>query len=106
MEEVALLSRRLRQDIQQLDVDAVEFGREGAAPASAKGDPVSLATLVVTLAPVALTSLFGLLQTWLTRHDKATVTIEMGSDKLTLTGSPSAEQRQIIEAALQRHQQT
>jgi hypothetical protein len=60
----------------------------------------------VTLAPVALTSLFGLLQNWLTRHDKATVTIEMGNDKLTLTGSPSKEQRQLIEAMLQRYQQT
>lgn len=105
-EEVAQFSQRLRREIQQLDVEAVDLVREGTAPAGAKGDPVTLGTLAVTLAPVALTSLFGLLQTWLARHDKATVTIEMGNDKLTLTGSPSKEQRQVIEAALQRHQQT
>ena len=104
-EEVALLSQRLRQEIQHLDVDAVEFAREGTAPVGAKGDPVSLATLVVTLAPVALTSLFALLQTWLSRHDKATVTIEMGTDKVTLTGSPSKEQLQVIQATLRRHQE-
>jgi hypothetical protein len=45
MEEVAQLSQRLRHDIQQLDVNAVDFVREGKAPAGAKGDPVSLATL-------------------------------------------------------------
>ena len=104
-EQVAQLGQRLRHEIRQLDVESVDFVREGEAPAGAKGDPVALATLAVTLAPVALTSLFGLLQTWLTRHDKATVTIEMGSDKLTLTGSPSKEQLQVIQATLNRHQQ-
>jgi hypothetical protein len=104
-EEVAQLGQRLRRDIQQLDVDSVEFARGGVAPAGAKGDPVTMATLAVTLAPVVLKSLFDLLQGWTSRHDKSTVTIEMGSDKLTLTGSPSKEQLQVIQAALQRHQQ-
>jgi len=104
-EELALLGQRLRRDIQQLDVDGVEFVREGSAPAGAKGDPFTLATLAVTLAPVVLKSLFDLLQSWTARHDKATVTIEMGSDKLTLTGSPSKEQLAVIQAALARHQQ-
>ena len=104
-QELAQLSQRLRQEIQHLDVDTVGFVCEGTAPAGAKGDPMSMATLAVTMAPVVLTPLFGLLQTWLTRHDKATVTIEMGTDKLTLTGSPSSEQLKVIQATLQRHQQ-
>jgi hypothetical protein len=104
-EEVAQLGQRLRREIQQLDVDSVDFARGGEAPAGAKGDPVTMAALAVTLAPVVLKSLFDLLQGWTSRHDKSTVTIEMGSDKLTLTGSPSKEQLQVIQAALQRHQQ-
>jgi len=103
-EELAQLGQRLRRDIQQLDVDGVEFVREGAAPAGAKGDPITLASFAVTLAPVVLKSLFDLLQNWTTRHHNATVTIEMGSDKLTLTGSPSKEQLAVIQAALARHQ--
>jgi hypothetical protein len=104
-EELAALGQRLRRDIQQLDVDAVDFVRGGAAPAGAKGDPFTLASLAVTLAPVALKSLFDMLQGWTSRHGNATVTIEMGADKLTMTGTPSKEQLAIIQAVLHKHQQ-
>ena len=103
-EELALMGQRLRRDIQQLDVDDVEFVRGGTAPAGAKGDAITMASLAVTLAPVALKSLFDLLQSWIMRHDKATVTIEMGKDRVTLTGSPSKEQLAVIQAAIARHQ--
>ena len=104
-EELAQLGKRLRSDIQQLDVDAVQFVREGAAPAGAKGDPLTMASLAVTLAPVVLKSLFDMLQNWTARHNNATVTIEMGSDKLTMTGSPSKEQLAVIQAVLHKHKQ-
>jgi len=103
-EELALLGQRLRRDIQELDVDTVEFVREGAAPAGAKGDPLTMASLAVTLAPLVLKPLFDMLQNWTARHNNSTVTIEMGSDKLTMTGSPSKEQLAVIQAVLQKHQ--
>jgi hypothetical protein len=104
-EELAQLGQRLRRDIQQLDVDAVEFAREGAAPAGAKGDPLTMGSLAVTLAPVVLKPLFDMLQSWTARHNNSTVTIEMGGDKLTMTGSPSKEQLAVIQAVLKKHQQ-
>jgi len=104
-EELAVLGQRLRRDIQQLDVDAVEFVRGGAAPAGAKGDPITLASIAVTLAPVVLKSLFDLLQSWTARHNNTTVTIEMGADKLTMTGAPSKEQMAVIQSVLQKRQQ-
>jgi hypothetical protein len=104
-DELALLGQRLRGDIKQLDIDSVEFERGGAAPAGAKGDPFSLASLAVTLAPVVLKSLFDLLQNWTARHNNATVTIEVGADKLTMTGKPTKEQLAVIQAVLQKHQQ-
>lgn len=104
-EELALLGQRLRRDIQQLDVDAVDFIPEGTAPAGAKGDPAALASLAVTLAPIVLKSLFDLVQSWSLRHNNASVTIETGGDKVTLTGSPSKEQLALIQAVLQKHQQ-
>ncbi|HEY0796963.1 MAG TPA: hypothetical protein VGD64_14415 [Acidisarcina sp.] len=103
-QEIAELGQKLRREIQQLNVDDVQFLRVGKAPAGAKGDPITMANMAVTLAPVVLTSLFSLLQMWLTRHDKSTVTIEMGGDKIVLSGSPSKEQRDILQAALARHQ--
>jgi len=104
-EELALLGQRLRRDIQQLDVETVDFVHEGSAQAGAKGDPAAIASLAVTLAPIVLKSLFDLVQSWSARHNNASVTIEMGADKLTMTGSPSKEQLAIIQAVLQKHQQ-
>lgn len=103
-EETAQLSQQLRQDILQLDVDSADFDRSGVAPAGAKGDPITLGALAITLAPGLITSLFNLLQSWLTRHEKSSVTIELGKDKIVFTGNPSKEERQLIETVLARHQ--
>jgi len=46
-----------------------------------------------------------MLQSWTARHNNATVTIEMGADKLTMTGTPSKDQLAVIQAVLQKHQQ-
>lgn len=92
-EETAQLSQQLRQDILQLDVDSADFDRSGVAPAGAKGDPITLGALAITLAPGLITSLFNLLQSWLTRHEKSSVTIELGKDKIVFTGNPSKEER-------------
>lgn len=103
-EETARLGQQLRQDILKLDVDSVDFVRSGAAPAGAKGDPITLGALAITLAPGLITSLFNLLQSWLTRHEKSSVTIQLGKDKIVVTGNPSKEERQLIETVLARHQ--
>ncbi len=96
-EEESSLTERLQREIADLDVDAVERVRSGAAPAGAKGDPVTLATLAVTLAPIALKSVTDLLQSWLSRHERASVTLESGGTKITLTGTPSQDQMRMVE---------
>jgi len=98
--EQALFIQRLRANLLQLDVDSVDRVHSGAPPAGAKGDAVTLATLAVTLAPIALTGLMKALQTWLTRYDRATVTVESEGKKIVVTGSPSGEQQRVIEAFL------
>jgi hypothetical protein len=103
VQESAELARRLRQAVLEADVDRVDLVREGSVPSGAKGDAVTLATLAVTLAPVALTGLITMLQSWLTRHERATVTVESGGEKLTLTGSLSRDQQQTVAAFLERH---
>ena len=74
-----------------------------AAPRRAKGDPVTLGTLAVTLAPIVLTGLTKALKTWLARHERASVSLESGGEKLVLTGSPSKEQRQLVDAFIRGH---
>jgi hypothetical protein len=102
-EEQARFAQRLREDLLELDVDAVEPVHSGVAPAGAKGDPVTLATLAITLAPMALTEVMKALQAWLSRHERASVSVESGHEKIVVTGSPSKEQQRLIEAFVSRH---
>jgi hypothetical protein len=103
LQESAELTRRLRQFMLDSDVDKVEFVRTGEAPAGSKGEIVSLTSLAITLAPVALTTLTGILQSWLSRHERASVTVESGGEKFTMIGSLSREQQQTLDAFLDRH---
>jgi hypothetical protein len=47
--------------------------------------------------------MIGMLQLWLSRHDRASVSVESGDEKLTLTGTLSEDQKRIVEAFLNRH---
>jgi Effector Associated Constant Component 1 len=101
-QERAELTRHLRRYLIDRDFEKVELARSGVAPAGAKGDPAMLSALVVSMAPIALTALLGMLQSWLTRHERATVTVESGGEKLTLTGTLSPAQQQTVTAFLNR----
>ena len=78
--EVERLSRQLRAEIKQLDVESVNYPK-GDAPAGAKGDPFVWTELLVTLgsAGSVLPILHGTIQGWLDRHKEShriTVTID------------------------------
>lgn len=104
-EELDELSRQLRSELGELGIEVTNPVSPGKAPAGAKGDPITLTTLAVTLAPIALTELMKALQAWLTRHDRATVTVESEGKKITITGSPSKEQQRTLEAFVSRRKQ-
>ena len=105
-EELAELTRQLREDLMELSVEAVDLVRAGKAPEGAKaGDPVAWGTLLVTLAASGgvLTTLISALQSWLTRHERRSVTLEIGGDKLEMTGISSEGQQRLIDAWISRH---
>jgi hypothetical protein len=103
-EEQAQFTQRLRNALADLNVDRVDPVRSGSeAPAGSKGDPLTLAALALTLAPIALTEVMKALQTWLSRHERATVTIESGGQKIMVTGSPSKEEQKLIDAFVGRY---
>ena len=54
---------------------------------------------------MALTEAMKVLQNWLSRHERASVTVESGGEKIVVTGSPSKEQQQLIEAFIGHHGQ-
>ncbi len=100
----AALAERLREELQELGgAEVHEVVRAGDAPSRAKGADMAWGTLAVTLAPGLITALVNTLQAWLTRHERSKVTVKSGDDELVVEGSPSQEQRRLIEAWVSRH---
>jgi hypothetical protein len=107
-EELADLTRQLREEVLELDVDAVDLVRSGETPERAKsGDPVAWGNLMVTLVTsgAALVTLISTLQAWLKPHQRrnCSVSLEIDGDKLEVTGISSEEQQYLIDSWLRRH---
>ncbi|MDG4597341.1 MAG: hypothetical protein P9F75_16920 [Candidatus Contendobacter sp.] len=105
-EDMERLTRQLRNELSELDVQA-DFVTGGPAPANTKaGGVIEWNTLLLTLAASGgvITTLINTIQAWLSnRNQPATVTVEIGGEKLQITGNPSPEQQRLIEAFFQRH---
>jgi hypothetical protein len=100
-EETDRLTRQLRQQLLALDVDDVALGRDGQPPAGAKGDAITVGTLVVSLANSAgLAAICQVIRTWVTRDRGRRVIIKDGKRTLDITGTNPAQQQQIIDAFL------
>jgi hypothetical protein len=105
-DEVAEATFRLRRELLELDVEAVEPTLGGEAPQGSRAvDLVGLGVLVVTVArSEVLSGVVSAIQTWLAgRHSGGTVRLEIAGDVLELTGVSSDEQRRLADAWLRRH---
>jgi hypothetical protein len=97
-QELATLREHLGAALRrESDADTIEPARGGSAPAGAKGDPLTLAALAVIIAPKAVEGLLQIVQNWVSRHERASVTVKSGDKELTITGEPSAEQQRLAE---------
>jgi hypothetical protein len=73
-EELAQLTRQLRDEIAELGADAVGLAPGTALPPRAKGDPITVGGIVVTLATAGVfTGLIELLKAWALRREGRTV---------------------------------
>lgn len=100
-EKVADITLQLRENLLELDVEAVYLVGEGEAPVGAKaGEPVIWGTLLLTLSHEALKTVIGYIQSWL-RGQGATgcrsVDLEIRGNKLKVKGISSKEQQRLID---------
>ena len=104
-EEVAEATRRLRRELLELDVEAVEPATAGEAPPGTRGvELAALGALVVTLAKSqVLAGILAAVRSWLAGQQQRSVKLELDGDVLELTGVSSAEQRRLAEEWLRRH---
>lgn len=106
-EETERLSRQLRGELLQLDVDGVAAVPDGAAPPGAKGDAVSVAQWLVTLSATGgvFATVIATVRDWLSRRSGAQgIKITIDGDTLELERATAGERTELIEAFVRRHE--
>jgi hypothetical protein len=105
-EELAQATDRLRAELLDLDVDAVQQPVRGEAPVDSKsGGLLAVGELVVRLvtSAEALISVISGIRSWLGRNRIRSVKLTLDGDALEVTGVSSAEQDRLIEMWVTRH---
>lgn len=105
-EELAQLVGRLRAELLDLDVDAVQQPMHGEAPEESKGVGwLAAGELVVRLvtSPEVLVSIIAGIRSWLGRNSARSVKLTIAGDALEVKGVSSAEQDRLIDLWVARH---
>lgn len=92
-DELDHLTRQLRGELQELDVESVELVKGTSAPTGAKAvDPVTIGALAVAVLPTALPKLIEFLNNWLMRGENRTIKIktQVGERSVEVQYSPKA----------------
>jgi hypothetical protein len=105
-EELSELTQGLRDELLELDVDAVEPATEGEAPSGSKG-PEFLAigglAIKFALQSSVLKSVVDTTVAWLGRQQARSVKLTLDGDTLELTGVSSDEQGRLVDQWIARH---
>ncbi len=102
--EVDELTRQLRRQLLELDVDNVEALRDGDVPAGAKPvDPATLGALVVSLGPGVLQAVVGFIERWTKGRPVRSVKMTIDGDSIELSGATPEEQRDLLQLFVARH---
>ena len=106
--ELDELTRQLRSEVQELDIDSLHEVSEGTAPAGTKGmDPAAIGQMAITLAPTIIPPLFGLLKSWVERKPSTPVkvTVKVGRKTAQIEYDPtktSAKDLDLLIKSLQK----
>jgi hypothetical protein len=95
----------LREELLELDVEQVRSPPAGPAPDGARAaDAALLGTLVVTLGQEAIGAVVRAVAGWLSRGGSRSVRLQLGDDSIELSDVSAADQRQMLETFLARHE--
>src|SRR5271169_5983042 len=104
-EEIAEATLRLRHELLDLDVDAVEIPGAGEPPPGSRAvDVAALGALLVHLADSEmLAGVVAAVRSWLSGSSRRSIKLELDGDFLELHGVSSQEQRRLTDEWLARH---
>lgn len=100
-EEKERVTRQLREELMGLDVEGVDFVKSGKAPVKAKaGDLIAWGKLLLMLVPSGgvLTTIISAIQSWLTRHNQRSISLEINGNKIDIKDISSEDQKRLINA--------
>jgi len=105
-EQVAEATLRLRRELLDLDVDAVELPSGGEPPPGTRAvELAALGALAVTLAKSQMLGpVVAAVRAWLAGSPQRSIKLELDGDVLELTGLSSKEQRRLTDEWLRRHE--
>jgi hypothetical protein len=103
--ELEFAAAQLRQELLELDVDAVERPPGEPAPPGARGVEAGLlGTLLVAAGKGAIGAVVHTIQGWVARRPSRKVKLTLDGDSIELTNASEDEQRLLIESFLARHE--
>ncbi len=101
------LTRQLRAELAELDVESADLAVGGIAPEGAKGtDPVTVGAIIVALSASGgvFTALIETVRDWLGRHGRRhRISVTIDGDTLELERATIGQQRELVDAYLRRH---
>ena len=102
--EIEEAASQLRDELLELDVEAVRVPAGEPAPPGSRGiDAGALGTLLVAGGRVAIGPIVQAVQSWVTRRATRSVKLTIENDSLELTNVSPEDQRRLIESFLARH---
>lgn len=94
----------LRRELLQLDVDRVDRATGGPPPPGARSAEVAVVgTLLVSAGQELVSAVIHTALDFVRRGFNRRVTIEIGGERLELTGASSDQQQRLVDAFLERH---
>jgi Effector Associated Constant Component 1 len=106
-EELERSTHQLREELLDLNLQSVDLVKKGDPPKGSKAgeEVVSWGSLIVGLATSGgvLPNLVGTVQSWLSRRENQKITLQIGGDKLEVTGISNEQQDKLIDAWINRH---
>ena len=96
-------SRRLREEVLELDVDSFDYESQADAPKGSKGVGSAVGDMILSLAPLdyALSGVMGAVQSFVTRNDQCSITLEIGGNMISIDGTLPEEQQKLVDAWIQ-----
>ena len=105
-EELAGLAVDLREQLLELDIERVDPATAGQAPPGTRAGEIFVAgalTVMLALSQKLLTALTETVQSWVSRGGGRSVKLELDGDVLEVTGITRRDQRELIQAWIDRH---